>query len=70
VWHDERAYLPIEEIRMSWTRWLTWTAGFIAFPYVVFGAAGAITVMALSGLIFEHLRGAQRPPARPQTAAE
>jgi hypothetical protein len=38
--------------------------------YVVFGAAGAITVMALSGLIFEHLRGAQRPAARPQTAAE
>ncbi len=28
--------------------------------YVVFGAAGAITVMALSGLLFEWLRGAPR----------
>jgi hypothetical protein len=29
--------------------------------YVVFGAAGAITVMALSGLLFERLRSSRRP---------
>jgi hypothetical protein len=38
--------------------------------YVVFGSAGAITVMALSGLLFELLRDARQPPARPQTTAE
>jgi hypothetical protein len=30
--------------------------------YVVFGAAGAITVMTLSGLLFESLRADARPP--------
>ncbi len=34
--------------------------------YVVFGAAGAITVMALSGLLFEWLRNAHRPPEAAQ----
>jgi len=38
--------------------------------YVVFGAAGAITVMALSGLLFERLRSAEHRLARPHTATE
>lgn len=32
--------------------------------YVVFGSAGAITVMALSGLLFEWLCGGERLPVR------
>ena len=80
---DRQRHAAGKRARVNWSRWATWTAGFIAFPiaglaagwsvttaigvdverqYVVFGSAGAITVMAVLGLLWEWIRAGGRRP--------